>query len=111
MNPVTDTRRRDAKRFGVFVSHITEEAHLARKIFQVLELVDERDCRSLVEHVGAVLKLTAAEGYDYKGMAQTLFELPERGADIGVVLTHGQDGWARQTYTLFNLPGALPERL
>src|SRR5437660_11931897 len=37
MNPVTDTRRRDAKRFGVFVSHITEEAHLARKIKQHME--------------------------------------------------------------------------
>ena len=81
------------------------------RAFQVLELVDADDCRKLVESVGAELKLAVAGGYPYDDMMDSLFTLPERGSRIGIVLTHGQDRWEEDTYTLFNVASAPPERL
>lgn len=192
-----DAEQREARQFGVFVSHITEEAHIALKIkehlegalkarvfvsaqdirlgddwraalkgaldeakvmivlcshrsltrpwvnfesgsswahgvqvipvchsglkkaeipdplktFQVLELVDDRDCRTLIREIGAALNLKPKDGYDYQGMAEGLFVFPERRSEIGVVLTHHQGEWDKNQYTLFNLPKTLPPRL
>jgi hypothetical protein len=81
------------------------------RAFQVLELVDDRDCQRLVEGVGAALKRKATENYPYGDMIESLFKLPERGDRVGVVLTHRQSEWDEAKYTLFNLSSALPERL
>lgn len=197
MNPVMDTSGRQGPQFGVFISHITEEAHIARRLkehieralpnssafasvedihlgedwraslkraldgsqvlvvlcsqrslrrpwinfeggggwahgvsvvpvchsdlskadlpdpfknFQSLDLVDGGDCRKLFEHLGRVLRLKPVEDYPYDLMAKGLFELPGRGVEVGLVLTHGQKKW-ENAYTVFNLRQSLPEGL
>jgi hypothetical protein len=197
MPPTIELSPQDSQKFGVFISHITEEAHLALKIkrhlqdalkarvfvsaddirlgddwkaslrtaldeakvmvvlcsqrsimrpwinfesgsgwlrkvpavmilhsglqkadlpeplstFQVLELEDAADCETLVSQIGKQLDLEPADSYDYEEMARSLFVLPQRRPEIGVVLTHNQSKWEEDVYNIFDLPKALPAEI
>lgn len=81
------------------------------RTFDVLELVDERDLRSLTRDVGLAVNLEPLDPYDYEETFQSLFVPPERTSEIGVVLTHQQDMWEESSYTIFNATSKLPPNL
>jgi len=80
------------------------------KPFQCVDLIDERDFKALIGSVARHLGLAAPSDDRNREMFDALFQLPERGSGIGLVLTHGQSDW-ETGYTVFNLADSLPAGL
>jgi len=77
-------------------------------IFQGLELGDVQACEELARRLGQILGLAVVNGFDFEQMARGLdIQPPQRGSEIGIVLTHGQDEWDSGHNSVFDLPKSL----
>jgi hypothetical protein len=79
------------------------------RIFQALELESGQDCEKLAGRLASALNLEVAAAFDFDAMAVAVGAGPQRESGrIGIVLTHGQDGWDARPGTVFDLHRALP---
>jgi hypothetical protein len=89
-----------------------EELPYPLQTFQGINLRGGRECRELVERIARLAGVPVAEGLDFEAMADAMTPSPPaRGGEIGIVMTHGQEGWDYGAPSVFRIPGVLPEPL